>query len=424
MLLFRRALLVILLLPIARSAGGDGNAGHHKTLKSKADPELKPSPGDASPSKPIVSASKPKEPKPKEAKSKEAKSKEPKEKPLKDPTEKSSVLPVDASGSFAAVSGSGVVASPPPPPTLAPASSNAGSSGSSVGMSMLCFTLLLGVGAYMNKAELVKFVDSLSHWGQQTGSFVVLVCVQSCALLLFKLCQTSGSYSFSPASSVALTEACKLALAVTLHSRQVSAGANQLFEGLTPKIVLHYFGLAMLYTINNQLTFYCFQIIDPGTFALGKSVAPYLVALFLRLSGDRLNQLQWVCILLQCICLAVTQYNSCKDTTALSLHAYLILALATGITATSSVWNQKVVKGFQVPVNLQNTLLYVFGFSIAVASYLVIPDPKGRGFFTGYNLLAAVLVLFQAFHGLAVTLVYKYADAIVKNFANATVSTY
>ena len=35
--------------------------------------------------------------------------------------------------------------------------------------------------------------------------------------------------------------------------------------------------------------------------------------------------------------------------------------------------------------------------------------------------LAIILVLFQAFHGLAVTLVYKYADAIVKNFANSAV---
>ena len=32
-----------------------------------------------------------------------------------------------------------------------------------------------------------------------------------------------------------------------------------------------------------------------------------------------------------------------------------------------------------------------------------------------------LLVLFQAFHGLAVALVYKYADAIVKNFANSSV---
>jgi len=30
-------------------------------------------------------------------------------------------------------------------------------------------------------------------------------------------------------------------------------------------------------------------------------------------------------------------------------------------------------------------------------------------------------VYLQAFHGLAVALVYKYADAIVKNFANSSV---
>ena len=42
------------------------------------------------------------------------------------------------------------------------------------------------------------------------------------------------------------------------------------------------------------------------------------------------------------------------------------------------------------------------------------------GFLHGYNALAALLVLFQAFHGMAVALVYKYADAIVKNFANSS----
>lgn len=68
-------------------------------------------------------------------------------------------------------------------------------------------------------------------------------------------------------------------------------------------------------------------------------------------------------------------------------------------------------------------------------------------FFEGYTTLALLLVLFQAFHGLAVALVYKYAieflaiifsshsvllsahdamlsryaDAIIKNFANSSV---
>ena len=108
------------------------------------------------------------------------------------------------------------------------------------------------------------------------------------------------------------------------------------------------------------------------------------------------------------------------------------MAVATAITAISSVWNQKVVKGFAVPVNLQNSILYVFGFVIAVISYNVTPTGTSaatastavsapKGFFDGYGPMALLLILFQAFHGLAVTLVYKYADAIIKNFANSAV---
>ena len=40
-------------------------------------------------------------------------------------------------------------------------------------------------------------------------------------------------------------------------------GASAFFEGLTPRICAHYLGLALLYTINNQLTFYCFELADP-----------------------------------------------------------------------------------------------------------------------------------------------------------------
>ena len=63
----------------------------------------------------------------------------------------------------------------------------------------------------------------------------------------------------------------------------------------------------------------------------------------------------------------------------------------------AQVWNQKVVKGFSVPVNLQNSLLYFFGVQIAFASYLFTPskDPSAT-FFTGYTPLAILLVRVQA----------------------------
>ena len=56
-----------------------------------------------------------------------------------------------------------------------------------------------------------------------------------------------------------------------------------------------------------------------------------------------------------------------------------------------------------------------------MSSFVLLPEEVPKGFLEGYTPVAALLVLFQAFHGLAVTLVYKYADAIVKNFANSSV---
>ena len=106
-----------------------------------------------------------------------------------------------------------------------------------------------------------------------------------------------------------------------------------------------------------------------------------------------------------------------------------MIGLATLITAITSVWNQLIIKGFEVPVNLQNAIMYTFGSVIACLSYAHSAGGGGaklsaadhKTFFEGYTPLAIALVLFQAFHGLAVALVYKYADAIVKNFANSSV---
>ena len=256
---------------------------------------------------------------------------------------------------------------------------------------------------------------------------MTLVAVQTTAILLFKLCQQNGTYTFSVASSVALTELCKLALAASMHIQHVASSKKAFWEGVNVKIIVNYFGLSTLYTINNQLSFYVLEIADPGSMALGKSIAPYLCALLLRFAGQQLRSLQWVCVVIQCCAIAIVQYDACRGAGQLPTRAYYMIATAVSITAVTSVWNQLIIKGFDVPVNLQNSIMYFFGSIIATASYAHTssqPLKRGahhKGFFEGYTPLAVLLVLFQAFHGLAVALVYKYADAIVKNFASSSV---
>lgn len=257
--------------------------------------------------------------------------------------------------------------------------------------------------------------------GIQLVAFFTLVTVQSGAILLFKLAQVGGAYTFSPASSVALTELVKLALAVGSHALEVRRTGEEWLSGISWPILAHYFGLACLYTTNNILTFFVLERADPGTLSLFKSIAPYLCAMLLRLAGQRLNRLQWCCVVIQCCAIAIIQYDVTKGVPVLGASAYALLAIATSITAVSSVWNQLVLKGFSVPLNLQNAVLYSFGVLTSAVCFWVGPAKSDKRFLEGYTALGVLLVLFQALHGLAVAFVYKHADAIIKNFANSSV---
>jgi UDP-sugar transporter A1/2/3 len=300
-----------------------------------------------------------------------------------------------------------------------------------------CVVLCAGIylrGSLVRMAAGDVETSSARHMSLQVSSFLALVTLQTTAILLFKLCQVHGAYTFSPASSIAMTEALKFVIASVLHTRHVGGTGEPWGRGISRAIVLNYAGLSLLYTINNYITFEVHTIADPGSYTLGKSVTPYLVALMLRALGDKLHALQWVCIILQCGCLIVAQYDPCKGVGAIPGRAYLLIAISTCITATCGVWNQKVIKGFDVPVNLQNLVMYFFGFLLASLAFATgggggtaaaVGDEGAHmsapGFFEGYTLLGVALMLSQALQGIAVSWVLKYADAIVKNFAGSAV---
>ena len=75
------------------------------------------------------------------------------------------------------------------------------------------------------------------------------------------------------------------------------------------------------------------------------------------------------------------------------LTTYYLLRTASSLLTTYLL---QVVKGFAVPVNLQNSLLYVGGSLFAVSSFIMLPEELPKGFLEGYTPLAALLVLFQA----------------------------
>jgi drug/metabolite transporter (DMT)-like permease len=266
-------------------------------------------------------------------------------------------------------------------------------------------------------------------------AFLSLVIVQGGHVLFFKLSQQEGGgYKYNTASAIATTELIKFLISCALHFlSEHQGGVLADFYLVTPRQVIAWAVLAILYCINNQLTFWLLVLMGPGQLSLGKSITPMLTAMMLwALFGEEVTRLQWVCIVLSVaglMCVlqprnpTVTETDDSVDHEVDESSALggVLLLISCLITAVTSVVNAKMVQAGKVPLNVQNMLLYSQGFIANIVAYwlMLVPSPSG-GYFAGYGDIMVIMVLLsQSLIGIAITLVYKYGGAIVKTLAVA-----
>lgn len=137
--------------------------------------------------------------------------------------------------------------------------------------------------------------------------------------------------------------------------------------------------------------------------------------------GTKVSGGQWIAIVLQVCGIIVTQYGPNGGATY-PVSTYLLLVFQTTLSAVSSVYNQKLCKSVDGSLHVMNMTLYASGACINLVLHVLIRimNPAEPGFFTGYMNIGAVMVIISnVFIGLAMTAVYKYADALIKCFATA-----
>ncbi|KAF6231710.1 hypothetical protein HO173_010012 [Letharia columbiana] len=183
-----------------------------------------------------------------------------------------------------------------------------------------------------------------------------------------------------------------------------------------------FFTLALLYALINNTIFVAYKLADPGTIQLLKSGITLVTALVMLFAlGTRIVKLQWIAIIIQICGLMVTQYH--PDTGAsYPLSTYTLLIFQTFLSASAGVYNQSLCKRGTASLHGDNQTLYASGAAINLVIHIImkIMKPDEPSFFTGYNSIGAIMVvLSNVFIGLAITAVYKYADAIIKCFATA-----
>jgi hypothetical protein len=184
-------------------------------------------------------------------------------------------------------------------------------------------------------------------------------------------------------------------------------------------------GLAFMYCFNNQLHFYLMTFIDPGTFFLSKAGATLIVAsLQFTLLNRFFSGFQWRAMACQVLGVVMVQFDPVKVSFEYALPAYLLLMISVLITALCTVQNEHLLKTYKVGINVQNFLLYAFGVVFNFIGYQM-PNPysTSHSFFDGYDRFTAVAtIVCNAFLGLAITAVYKYADAVTKTMATDATS--
>ncbi|CAF1340680.1 unnamed protein product [Adineta ricciae] len=266
-------------------------------------------------------------------------------------------------------------------------------------------------------------------FGEKIFAFVSLLLLQVIVSIVYKYSQKHGKYEYSPLATISCSEAIKffLSLILLINSYRKLDTSDQ-FSGYVTKQISTYFLLnscllALLYCVNNQLAFQLFLSVDPASISLFKSLSSFECAVLLWTFFDRqINQIQWSSICLQVLGLIIVQYDTCHHSALFQMKFYFMLILSSLITALSSVLNEYFIKAYSVNINLQNLVLYLFGFCLNFTLFYFIPNLDGHGnksFFQGYTLMVIAVITCNSFLGITITFVYKYADAIVKTFSTA-----
>lgn len=251
-----------------------------------------------------------------------------------------------------------------------------------------------------------------------------LVCVSTSVGVLYKASQAAtGGFQYNPASAVCIAECVKLCMSASFHFLDKTTPTPGVGHQLDPAAARQILILSLLYASNNRLSFYVYMLADPGTIFLFKSASTLIVAAIQCLfAGKSFSSMQWKAMALQACGMVIVQYNPCKGEGLYSPRAYAYMCLSTVITAITAARNEYLVKNYTISLNVQNGVLYGGGVCANLVAFLILPgvgSQKNIGFFEGYeNPLAVGVVVANCFVGLAITAVYKYADAVVKCFAS------
>eukprot|EP00048_Salpingoeca_helianthica_P021396 m.12055 g.12055 ORF g.12055 m.12055 type:complete len:319 (+) comp5939_c0_seq1:45-1001(+) len=279
-------------------------------------------------------------------------------------------------------------------------------------------------------------MDSIAGVPIKYISLFVLVIQNSAYILTLRASRIQPGEMYIPTTAVVLSEVLKMIgsiFLVFIQERGIVAGLKHMQREIfdKPRTTAKLLVPAGLYTFQNTLIVLAVGLLDAATFQLTYQLKVLTTALFsVFLLGKRLSKWQWMALVLLTLGIALIQMpsnTSAKETDDSESSVFAQFAgLLMVITACFSsgfagVYFEKMLKGETSGIWIMNIVLGAYGTLLGTAA-LAWSDGavvRERGFFVGYTNYAVAGVLLQAFGGLVVAVVVKYADNILKGFATS-----
>ena len=267
-------------------------------------------------------------------------------------------------------------------------------------------------------------------------SLITLV-VQGCLhSLVLRFSRTIPGPRYLASVAVILTEALKIVACLSVLvfgcwktsrtreelNRSITARAADLVYNSLPMAVP-----ATMYVMQQMLVIVAATHLDVVTFQICSQMKVFPTAVFASsLLGQHLSAMQWLSLpmLAGGVSLVTATGNSTSNDSAQTDWTLGVAAcLVSGISsAFAGVYFEKFVKGMETSsLWIRNCQLSMYGLPLAMVS-LVITDRTAAlegGLFQGFSAWTWGAIVLQAFGGIVVGMVVKYADNILKNFANA-----
>ncbi len=269
-------------------------------------------------------------------------------------------------------------------------------------------------------------------------SMFLLVFQGTALALTLRYSRAKAETPYLPSVAVIWTEALKLAICIGAQVFVCSSEARTKGESMRNEVRRQYRDIthksvpllvpAALFVLQQVLVIVAASHLDAIMFQIfSQSFKIIPTAIFaVWLLGQHLSCMQWSSLPVLVIGVTLVTLNKSPEGSVPSDSNWALGMTASSLSGLSSayagVYFEKYVKGkHSASLWVRNLQLSLYGLPLSIV-YAILKDYQAihlKGLMQGFNWLTWSVVLCQVFGGLIVGMVVKYADNILKNFANA-----